>query len=112
MENDYKLKDYLLCVSRMPDLERYELEEALTAASNGQLSAKRLLEERHLRFVVACCLPYRPQPVPFLRLIEAGNRALLKLSRGWNGHDPEAFRDALQAAVEQACEDEARALRR
>jgi hypothetical protein len=84
-----------------------ELEAALRACAAGQPTARRLLEERHLPHVVAWSLPYRMTDVPFLRLIEAGNRALLKTVKRWNDPalDAGAFLDCLQSSVEQACED-------
>ena len=106
MDNqDFRLKDYLLCVARVAPLQTVELEEALQACSAGQVTARRLLEERHLPHVVAWTLPYRSLDVPYLRLIEAGNRALLKVIKRWQGHDPTAFLDCLQGAIELACED-------
>src|SRR5882724_5188121 len=108
MDNkDFRLKDYLLCVARMAPLQPVELEAALKACAAGQPTARRLLEERHLPHVVAWALPYRISDAPFLRLIEAGNRALLKTVKRWNDPDLDAavFMDCLQASVEQACED-------
>lgn len=109
MDNkDFRLKDYLLCVARVAPLQRVELEETLKACAAGQVTARRLLEERHLPHVVAWTLPYRVSDVPYLRLIEAGNRALLKLiKRCQSGEPPDAstFLDTLQTSVEQACED-------
>jgi len=77
----------------------------LQASAAGQATARRLLEERHLPHVVAWSLPYRCSDLSYLRLIEAGNRALLKLIKRWQGNDPSVFLDSLQASVEQACED-------
>jgi DNA-directed RNA polymerase sigma subunit (sigma70/sigma32) len=108
MDNkDFRLKDYLLCVARIAPLEPVELEAALHACAAGQATARRLLEERHLPHVVAWSLPYRISDAPFLRLIEAGNRALLRTVKRWNDPalDATTFLDVLQAAVEQACED-------
>ena len=104
---DFRLKDYLLCVSKIAPLQRVELEEALQACAAGQLTARRLLEERHLPHVVAWTVPYRMNDLPFLRLIEAGNRALLKSIKRWNdpAMDTSTFLDSLQNSVEQACED-------
>ena len=108
MDNkDFRLKDYLICVARIAPLQRVELEDALRACAAGQLTARRLLEERHLPHVVAWSLPYRISDVPYLRLIEAGNRALLKAIKRCNdpAMDASAFLDSLQGSVEQACED-------
>jgi DNA-directed RNA polymerase sigma subunit (sigma70/sigma32) len=106
MDNkDFRLKDYLLCVARVAPLQRVELEETLQACLAGQATAKRLLEERHLPHVVAWTLPYRASDVPYLRLIEAGNRALLKAIKRCNSADASAFLDSLQSSVEQACEE-------
>ena len=106
MDNkDFRLKDYLICVARVAPLQRVELEEALLACAAGQGTARRLLEERHLPYVVAWTLPYRASDVPYLRLIEAGNRALLKLIKRWQGTEANVFLDQLQSSVEQACEE-------
>jgi DNA-directed RNA polymerase sigma subunit (sigma70/sigma32) len=107
MDNkDFRLKDYLLCVARIAPLQTVELEAALHACAVGQPTARRLLEERHLPHVVAWALPYRVNNAPFLRLIEAGNRALIKTIKHW--YDPsldaQVFLDCLQSSVEQACE--------
>jgi hypothetical protein len=106
MDNkDFRLKDYLLSVARVAPLQRVELEEALKASAVGQATARRLLEERHLPHVVAWTLPYRSADISYLRLIETGNRALLKLIKRWQGIQADDFLDSLQACVEQACED-------
>jgi hypothetical protein len=106
MDNkDFRLKDYLLSVARVAPLQRVELEEALKASAAGQPTARRLLEERHLPHVVAWTLPYRSSDVSYLRLIETGNRALLRLIKRWQGTQADDFLDSLQACVEQACED-------
>jgi DNA-directed RNA polymerase sigma subunit (sigma70/sigma32) len=105
MEKDFRLKDYLLCVSRVTPLQRVELEETLQACQAGQVTARRLLEERHLPHVIAWSLPYRSNRMAFLKLIEAGNRALLRTIKRWQGTDPLAFNEALQSAVESACEE-------
>lgn len=106
MDNkDFRLKDYLLCVARMAPLPALDLEDALQACAAGQVTARRLLEERHLPHVVAWTLPYRSSDVPYLQLIEAGNRALLKTIKRWSGGPSSAFLDALQSDVEQACEE-------
>ena len=106
MENkDFRLKDYLLCVARVAPLQRVELDEALLACAVGQQTARRLLEERHLPYVVAWTLPYRATDVPYLRLIEVGNRALLKVIKHWQGGEAQEFLDGAQAGVEQACEE-------
>jgi hypothetical protein len=106
MDNkDFRLKDYLICVARVAPLQRVELEEALSACAAGQATAKRLLEERHLPHVVAWTLPYRASDVPYLRLIEAGNRALLRSIKRCSGGSAAEFLDAVQSSVEQACEE-------
>jgi DNA-directed RNA polymerase sigma subunit (sigma70/sigma32) len=91
----------------MAPLQTIELEAALQACIAGQPTARRLLEERHLPHVVAWALPYRMSDTPFLRLIEAGNRALLRTVKRWNDPalDAAAFLDSLQSSVEEACED-------
>lgn len=106
MDNkDFRLKDYLLCVARVAPLASSDLDEALKACAAGQSTARRLLEERHLPHVVAWTLPYRSMDVPYLKLIEAGNRALLKAIKRWQGGPAAAFLDSLQSDVEQACEE-------
>ena len=108
MDNkDFRLKDYLLCVARIAPLQTVELEAALRASAAGQATARRLLEERHLPHVVAWALPYRVNDAPFLRLIEAGNRALIKTIKHWNDPnlDAQTFLDCLQISVEEACEN-------
>lgn len=106
MDNkDFRLKDYLLCVARVAPLPASDLEDALKACAAGQSTARRLLEERHLPHVVAWTLPYRSTDLPYLKLIEAGNRALLKAIKRWPGGNSSAFLDGLQSDVEQACEE-------
>ena len=102
---DFRLKDYLLCVARMAPLPALDFEDALNACAAGQITARRLLEERHLAHVVAWTLPYRSTDIPYLKLIEAGNRALLKSIKQWSGGTGSAFLDRLQCEVEQACEE-------
>ena len=94
----FKLKDYLLCVSRIDFLTHVELTVALEKAATGDEKARRLLEERHLRHVVAWVQPYRSQGLHFLDLIESGNRALLRAIRGWKP-DLGAFDDFAEREV-------------
>lgn len=105
----FKLKDYLLCVHRIDPLQGSELARALKGVAKGEERSRRLLEERFLRHVVAWVQPYRAQGLPFLGLIESGNRALLKAIRNWKS-EVGPFEDFAERMVSE--EVEARLLAR
>ena len=100
-----RLKDYLICVAALRPLEPWELDQAWDAWRQGDAKARRLIEERHLHSVVAWVQPYRPCGVSFGRLLECGNRALLKALRHPPVERSADLAEYLRQAVEQAVED-------
>lgn len=104
MESDFRLKDYLICVSHMPVLAPMELEKACQNWRLGDERARRLLEERHLHQVVGWVQPYRGAGLSFMALIETGNRGLIKALRRMGQVDAEALADHLRLAVEEEVE--------
>jgi len=100
----HQLKEYLLCVQRLQPLSPAELERAFGEWMQGDERARRLIEERHLRSVVAWVQPYRVPGTGLERLIEAGNRGLLKGLRRMPGLKAGQLEDRLRTAVEEAVE--------
>ncbi|HXC65283.1 MAG TPA: hypothetical protein VNZ67_13055 [bacterium] len=100
-----RLKDYLICVAALRPLETWELDQAWAAWLQGDAKARRLIEERHLHSVVAWVQPYRACGVSFGRLLECGNRALLKALRHPPVERSADLAEYLRQAVEQAVED-------
>ena len=101
-----KLKDYLICMRQIPALSPDELNSAVSQNAQGDLRARRLLEERFLPYVLAWVMPYRGCGLELLPLIEIGNRALLRALRQMKpgpGPDPvDTLENCVVAEVEAA----------
>jgi DNA-directed RNA polymerase sigma subunit (sigma70/sigma32) len=102
--NPSRLKHYLLCVQRLEPLDVGETRAALLAWQDGDERGRRLLEERHLRRVVAWVQPYRGQGMGLAELIETGNRALLRSLRRVPALRAVELEDHLRTAVEESVE--------
>lgn len=104
MDQDFRLKDYLACISRMTLLSDEEQGQAFEAWKLGDERARRLLEERHLIAVVAWASAYRGAGLSLLGLIETGNRGMLKALRRAGPARADEFLDYLRLAVEEEIE--------
>lgn len=104
MSDPFKLKDYLACMLEIPPLDEVDLKRTVEARALGDAWAHRLLEERFLPRVVQWVQPYRGKGVAFHRLIEVGNRALLKGLRQLSPSTIDAS-DHLEGVVIQEVED-------
>ena len=105
MSEPFRLKDYLACMLHIPTLSKEDLDRVVLARSQGDEWAKRLLEERFLPKVIHWAQPYRGRGLGFEKLIQAGNRALL---RGLRQLKPGHFVDAedfLETSVVKEIED-------
>jgi DNA-directed RNA polymerase specialized sigma subunit len=79
-----------------------ELRLMLSMARSGSSDARRALMEGCLPLVVAWTAPLRGQDMPFARMIEAGNLAMMEALRG-PGLDPsQDLIPQLRLAVEQS----------
>lgn len=99
-----RLKDYLGCVAALRPLSDWELQAAWEAWERGDLTGRRLIEERFLHKVVAWSQPYRGAGLRFSALIEEGNRALLKALRLRSVARAPDLEDHLRRCVESAIE--------
>ncbi len=100
-DKNLQIKDYLLCVSRIEALSIDDEARAILGLMEGDAKSRRLLEERYLPRVLGWAQAQRGQGVSFEGLIEAGNRALIKGLRSWQGDTEEELGDWLERLVHE-----------
>lgn len=101
------LKDYLLVVQEHELLGEQDLRTYLGLARSGSEAARRALVEGSLAWVVRWSAPLRGGRADFLKLIEAGNLALLHALEPGVLDEASDLLPQIQARVEEAVAERA-----